>query len=176
MSDQFSTGSPIRSGGPNFLGPTCAPFIISSNPNDKAFTVRDVTLPPGALMVEADSTRLAQVVLNLLTNAAKYTDEGGKIWVVVERQGDEALVRVRDTGIGIPQEMLPRVFDLFVQSEDGRDRDEGGLGIGLALARKISEMHGGTVQAESAGKHRGSEFTITLPLEQPAAARLQIVS
>jgi signal transduction histidine kinase len=80
---------------------------------------------------------------------------------------------VRDNGIGIATEMLSRVFEMFVQDETGRGRDEGGLGIGLSLVRKISEMHGGSVTAKSAGRNRGSEFIITLPLEQPAAARFQ---
>ena len=110
---------------------------------------------------------------NLLTNAAKYTPDGGHICVTAKPMGDSAILSVRDNGIGIAPEMLPRVFELFVQGEAGRDRDEGGLGIGLALVRKISEMHGGSVRVESAGKNRGSEFVITLPLEQPATARLQ---
>jgi signal transduction histidine kinase len=83
---------------------------------------------------------------------------------------------VRDNGIGINSEMLPRVFDLFVQAEAARGRDEGGLGIGLALARKIAEMHGGTVRARSAGPNKGSEFTVAVPLAQPAITRLQSVS
>ena len=90
-----------------------------------------------------------------------------------EPDGDSAILSVCDNGVGISQEMLPRVFDLFVQGEAGHNRDEGGLGIGLALARKISEMHGGSVRAESAGENRGSEFTVTLPLEQPAAKQFQ---
>jgi signal transduction histidine kinase len=130
---------------------------------------------PDAMPLYVDPVRIEQAVVNLLNNAAKYTPDGGQISIRAEPIGDSVVFSVRDNGIGIASELLPRVFDLFVQGEPGRDRDEGGLGIGLALARKISEMHGGTVQAESAGENHGSEFTITLPLEQPAAVRLQKV-
>jgi signal transduction histidine kinase len=120
-----------------------------------------------------DPARIEQVIANLLTNAAKYTPDGGHICVTAKPAGDSAILAVRDNGIGIAPEMLSRVFELFVQGEAGRDRDEGGLGIGLALVRKITEMHGGSVRVESAGKNRGSQFVISLPLEQPAAARFQ---
>jgi CheY-like chemotaxis protein len=134
----------------------------------------DVALPPGPpLLVDADATRLAQVVLNLLHNAAKYTDEGGKIWVVVERQGDEAAIRVRDTGIGIPPEMLPHVFDLFTQVDRTLDRAQGGLGIGLTLVRRLVELHGGRATASSPGPGQGSEFVIRLPLLDAAPAEHQ---
>ena len=133
----------------------------------------ELDVSPEPMPVFVDPARIEQVLANLLTNAAKYTPDGGHICVMAKPTGDSAILSVRDNGIGIAPEMLPRVFDLFVQGEAGRDRDEGGLGIGLALVRKISEMHGGSVRAESAGKNRGSEFVITLPLEQPAAARLQ---
>jgi signal transduction histidine kinase len=131
----------------------------------------DVSSEPMPLFV--DPSRIEQVMANLLTNAAKYTPDGGNICVTARPAGDSAILAVRDNGIGIVPEMLPRVFDLFVQAEAGRDRDEGGLGIGLALVRKIAEMHGGSVRVASAGKNRGSEFVVTLPLEQPAAARFQ---
>lgn len=131
----------------------------------------DVSPEPMPLFV--DPARIEQVLANLLTNAAKYTPDGGHICVVAKPSGDSAILAIRDNGIGIAPEMLSRVFDLFVQGEAGRERDEGGLGIGLALARKISEMHGGSVSVESAGKNRGSEFVVTLPLKQPAAARFQ---
>jgi signal transduction histidine kinase len=120
-----------------------------------------------------DQTRIEQALSNLVTNAAKYTPDGGRICVTAKPVGDSAILSVRDNGIGILPEMLPRVFELFVQGEASRDRDEGGLGIGLALVRKIAEMHGGSVRAESAGKNCGSEFVITLPLEQPAALPLE---
>lgn len=131
----------------------------------------DVSREPMPLNV--DPARIEQAMANLIINAAKYTPDGGNICVAAKPVGDSAILSVRDNGIGIAPEMLPRVFELFVQGETGNDREEGGLGIGLALVRKITEMHGGSVRAESAGKSRGSEFVITLPLEQPAAVRFQ---
>jgi signal transduction histidine kinase len=128
---------------------------------------------PEPLSLYVDPVRVEQVLTNLLTNAAKYTPDGGKIWVAAKRDGDSVLFSVRDNGIGISPEVLPRIFDLFVQGERAREHDEGGLGIGLALVRKISEMHGGSVRASSAGKNCGSEFLIRLPIEQPAAMQLQ---
>jgi two-component system CheB/CheR fusion protein len=125
------------------------------------------------MRVEADPTRMAQVLWNLLNNAAKYTPEGGRIWLSAENVGGEAVIRVRDTGMGIPPEILPRVFDLFTQAERTLDRAEGGLGIGLTLVRRLTEMHGGAVQALSAGPGEGSEFLVRLPLVpdvSPAAA------
>jgi PAS domain S-box-containing protein len=123
-----------------------------------------VVLPPEPLYVEADAVRLAQVVANLLNNATKYTESGGRIWLTAERNGTQAIVRVRDTGIGIPAELLPDVFDLFVQSSSAVDRSQGGLGIGLTLVKSLVEMHGGSVEARSAGPRRGSEFIVRLPL------------
>jgi PAS domain S-box-containing protein len=123
-----------------------------------------VKLPPETILLDADPTRLAQVFLNLLNNAAKYTDRGGHLALVAERQGSEVLVRVRDDGIGIPAEMLPRVFDLFAQADRALDRDETGLGIGLTLVQRLLEMHGGTVEAHSEGEGKGSEFTVRLPV------------
>jgi PAS domain S-box-containing protein len=116
------------------------------------------------LPVEADPVRLAQVVGNLLTNAAKYTEPGGRIWLTARREGGEAVLRVRDTGIGIAPEMLPRVFDLFVQADHTATRAQGGLGIGLTLVKNLVEMHHGAVQADSAGLGAGSEFVVRLPL------------
>jgi signal transduction histidine kinase len=133
----------------------------------------DVSSEPMPVFV--DPIRIEQLLANLLTNAAKYTPDGGHICITAKPAGDSAILAVRDNGIGISPEMSSRVFDLFVQGEMGHDRDEGGLGIGLALARKIAEMHGGSVSVESAGKNHGSEFLVNLPLEQPAA-RLQTVS
>jgi signal transduction histidine kinase/DNA-binding response OmpR family regulator len=122
-----------------------------------------VSLPVRPLPVEADSVRIAQVLANLLNNAAKYTEEGGKIELEVTRAGDEAVVRVRDNGVGISAEMLSRVFDLFTQADRSLDRSQGGLGIGLTLARRLVEMHGGTLHAFSEGANRGCEFVIRLP-------------
>lgn len=121
------------------------------------------TLPQEPLLVEADPARLQQVLLNLLNNAAKYTEPGGRIELAVTREGEEAVLRVRDNGIGITPEMLPRVFGLFAQVEEARERAQGGLGIGLALVKSLVEMHGGTVKALSAGPGRGSEFVVRLP-------------
>jgi signal transduction histidine kinase len=114
--------------------------------------------------LEADPVRLETVFVNLLLNAAKYTDLGGDIRLVVERQAGEAVVRVRDSGIGIEPAVLPQVFDLFFRANRSAERAEPGLGIGLALVRSLVERHGGLVTAESAGTGRGSEFTVRLPI------------
>jgi PAS domain S-box-containing protein len=123
-----------------------------------------VSLPETSLLVDADLTRLAQVFANLLINAAKYTSERGRIWLESESTGGMAIVRVRDNGIGISPSLLPHVFDLFTQGTRTLDRAQGGLGIGLTLVKRIVEMHGGTVEARSAGPGNGSEFTVRLPL------------
>jgi signal transduction histidine kinase len=133
----------------------------------------NLCLPGESIYVEADPVRLAQVLSNLLNNAAKYTEEGGHIWLSVEQQGGEAVFRVRDTGAGIPYDMLPRVFDLFLQVDQSLDRSQGGLGIGLTLVRRLVEMHQGSVQAFSQGPGQGSEFVVRLPVlsnGQPRAA------
>ena len=118
----------------------------------------------GPVWLEADPVRLEAVFVNLLLNAAKYTDLGGEIRLVVERQAGEAVVRVRDSGIGIEPGVLPQVFDLFFRADRSAERAESGLGIGLALVRSLVERHGGLVTAESAGTGRGSEFTVRLPI------------
>ena len=122
-----------------------------------------VSLPTQAIWVHADSARLEQVVVNLLTNAAKYTDPGGHVWLTVQQEGEQAVLRVRDTGVGIAPEILPRIFDLFTQAARSLDRSQGGLGIGLALVQRLVEMHGGTVAASSA-LGQGSEFVLRLPV------------
>ena len=119
--------------------------------------------PADDLYVEADPHRLAQVMGNLLANAAKYTNEQGRIWLEVARDGDEAVVSVRDSGIGIAPEMLPRIFDLFSQADQSLARSQGGLGIGLTMVRNLVKMHGGRVVARSDGAGQGSEFTVYLP-------------
>jgi signal transduction histidine kinase len=135
----------------------------------------EVTLPPAPLWVTADPTRLAQILANLLNNAAKYTPEGGRIAFTMERDGDAAVFRVRDTGVGIATEMLPRVFDLFTQIDRSLDRAEGGLGIGLTLVHRLVEMHGGTVRAFSEGLGRGSEFVVRLPaVPAPSVVELSL--
>jgi signal transduction histidine kinase/CheY-like chemotaxis protein len=123
-----------------------------------------MTTPPEPLYVQADGTRLAQIFSNLITNAAKYTDPGGRIAIAIEREGDHALVRVTDTGIGIPADMLGGIFDMFVQVARAGDHSQGGLGIGLTLVKRLAEMHGGTVEAHSGGPGKGSEFRVRLPL------------
>jgi CheY-like chemotaxis protein/anti-sigma regulatory factor (Ser/Thr protein kinase) len=122
-----------------------------------------LSLPGEAIYLDADAARLEQVVANLLTNAAKYTDPGGSVTVAAERDGDSVAIRVRDNGIGIAPEMLPHVFELFTQGERSLDRPEGGLGIGLTLVRSIVELHGGKVEATSSGIGNGAEFIIRLP-------------
>ena len=123
-----------------------------------------VDVPEESLEVEGDLTRLTQVLGNLLNNAAKYTDPGGSIAVSVRRIGTDVEIRVRDNGIGIPPELLPRLFQLFTQVDGAAHRAQGGLGIGLALVRQLIQMHGGSVTAYSQGPGHGSEFLIRLPL------------
>jgi signal transduction histidine kinase len=125
----------------------------------------DVKLPATPVYVLGDLTRLSQVLLNLLNNAAKYTDEGGELTlsVEVETASADVVLRVRDTGMGIPPEMLPRIFDLFTQADRTLDRAQGGLGIGLTLVRRLVMMHGGSVAAFSQGPGKGSEFVVRLP-------------
>jgi PAS domain S-box-containing protein len=129
----------------------------------------------GSLFIDIDPTRLEQVLNNLLSNAAKYTDPGGHIWVSAEREGSTAVIRVRDSGIGIDPVLIPRIFDLFVQGERRLDRSVGGVGVGLTLVRKLVEMHEGTVEARSPGPGKGSEFIVRLPCveEVRPAARSQ---
>jgi PAS domain S-box-containing protein len=125
-----------------------------------------VALPPGPIYLDADMTRLAQVFWNLLNNSAKYTDPGGRIELSAHTNGDAVVLTVRDTGIGIPAQALPGLFNLFSQVGSSLDRSQGGLGIGLALVKGLVEMHGGTVAAHSDGVGRGSEFVVHLPLAQ----------
>jgi len=123
-----------------------------------------VRLPAESLSLDADPVPLTQVVGNLLTNAAKYTEPNGRIRLSAARVGDEAVLRVRDDGIGIAPDVLPRVFELFVQVDHSATRSQGGLGIGLTLVKNLVEMHGGTVAARSEGLGMGSEFVVRLPL------------
>ena len=125
-------------------------------------------IPEGRLWLSADLTRIAQVVSNLLNNAAKYTPEGGEIELLVKDAGGEVTITVSDNGVGIPAEMLPRIFDLFTQVEKRGARSQGGLGIGLALARQLVELHGGSIQVESPGAGQGSRFIVHLPLVEEA--------
>ena len=127
-----------------------------------------------ALPLSADRTRISQVLTNLLNNAAKYTPAGGQISLTAERSGDHAVVRIRDSGIGIPAEMLGRVFDMFTQVGSTLDRSQGGLGIGLTLVRRLVEMHRGTVEAESEGPGQGSTFIVRLPISKKQKASNQV--
>jgi PAS domain S-box-containing protein len=123
-----------------------------------------VTMPPQPVPVQADPTRLAQVFANLLNNAAKYTEKAGHIWLTAERREGEAVVSVRDTGIGIAAEHLPDIFKMFSQVAPALERSQGGLGIGLSLVKGLVELHGGAIEARSAGPGKGSEFTVHLPI------------
>jgi PAS domain S-box-containing protein len=127
-----------------------------------------VELPSRPIHLDADPARLAQVFLNLLTNAAKYSEAGGRIAVKVDQVGSEARVRIKDSGIGISPEMLPKIFELFTQVDRSLERSQGGLGIGLTLVKRLVEMHGGRVEAQSEGPGRGSEFTVWLPAQSEA--------
>jgi signal transduction histidine kinase len=119
-------------------------------------------------LLDADPTRLAQVFANLLNNAAKYTPAGGRIRIAAARDGGRVVVRVEDSGVGIPADMLPKVFDMFIQVGRSIDRSQGGLGIGLTLVRQLVLMHGGTTDAASEGPGRGATFTVRLPLAAAA--------
>ncbi len=125
-----------------------------------------VELPPGPLVVNGDHARLTQVFANLLSNAIKYTEAGGTITLTAEPDGDEVVVAVRDTGAGIPADELPRVFDLFGPADRPDARAAGGLGVGLAVAKRVTEMHGGTVTVASDGAGQGAVFAVRLPLHQ----------
>jgi signal transduction histidine kinase/DNA-binding response OmpR family regulator len=143
---------------------TCRP-LIDTRKHELA-----VSLPRESLWVEGDAARLSQVLGNLLNNAAKFTEEGGQVSLTVDRDGADVVVRVKDTGIGIPPEMLSYIFDLFTQVERSLDRSQGGLGIGLTLVRRLVELHQGSVHVTSAGPNQGSEFVVRLPLMSQARA------
>ena len=121
-------------------------------------------LPKEKVLVKGDAIRLEQVVSNILINACKYTEPGGHITVTLEREIDSALIRITDNGVGISPELLPHIFDLFVQAERSLDRAQGGLGIGLTLVRRLVELQGGNVEAKSQGLNKGSEFIVRLPI------------
>ncbi len=133
----------------------------------------DVEVPDEPLPLDADAARLAQAFSNLLTNACRYTPEGGRVTFAVRREGDEVVATVRDTGRGIPPEMLPRVFEMFTQVDGGDGETASGLGIGLALVRRLVELHGGRIDAFSEGAGRGSEFVVRLPLADCRAEKVE---
>ncbi len=128
-----------------------------------------VSLPAEPIYLDADPVRLAQVFANLLNNAAKYTEDGGRVWIEARRTGDGVTVIVRDSGIGISPAMLPHIFEIFSQAEPALERSQGGLGIGLSLVKGIVELHGGTIEAHSHGAGEGSEFVVCLPVSETAA-------
>lgn len=129
-----------------------------------------VTLPPEPVWLNADAVRLAQIVANLLTNAAKYTGEDGRIHLTAKQTGSEVVIAVRDTGIGIAPEQLPKLFTMFFQAAPVLERPQGGLGIGLALVRNLVGLHGGSTEARSEGLGKGSEFIVRLPIQSAAAS------
>ena len=129
-----------------------------------------LSLPAKVPNLRGDKERLAVVLTNLVGNAIKYTPEGGTIWIKAVQEGSEIVFRVEDTGIGIAPEMLPRIFELFTQERSASDMVPGGLGVGLTMVREIAELHGGSVQARSAGEGKGSEFTVRLPAQNVSPA------
>jgi CheY-like chemotaxis protein len=140
-----------------------------------------ISQPAIPIWINADVARLAQIISNLLNNSAKFTEKGGQISLAAEAQGSQVVFKVRDSGIGIPHDMLASVFELFTQAHQTLDRTQGGLGIGLTLVRQLVELHGGSVQAFSAGPGKGSEFSVRLPIAEevhevkvPAAKAVQV--
>ena len=133
-------------------------------------------VPPRPLWVVADATRLAQAFSNLLNNAAKYTERGGQIRVSMATADNTASVTVADTGLGIEPRMLPLVFEMFTQLQAHRDRAQGGLGIGLTLAKRLIELHGGTIKAQSEGVGRGSRFTVRLTTAPAPAPEAEVAA
>jgi len=128
------------------------------------------TLPSEPIYLHADPVRLAQVFSNLLNNSCKYTEPGGRIWLTAERQRSDVVVSVKDNGLGIPADMLPKIFEMFTQVNRSLERSQGGLGIGLTLVKRLVEMHGGSVEARSDGPGKGSEFTVRLPVAMTSAS------
>ena len=129
-----------------------------------------VAVPEGPLTLRADATRLAQILHNLLHNAAKYTDPGGVIQLSAAREGSDAVFRVKDDGLGVPEDMLDTIFEIFTQVDRAGDSIPSGLGIGLSLVKTLVELHGGRVEARSEGPGEGSEFTVRIPMNKPEAA------
>lgn len=151
----------------DILRDTCIGF--DGMARDKQIALQAL-LPEGTLDVLVDRPRFQQVVTNLLSNALKYTPERGQVWIKATEEGDDVVLRIEDTGMGIGPEMLPKLFELFSRADDAAAVAPSGMGIGLAVVREIVELHGGTVQARSAGVGQGSEFTVRLPAAPAAAA------
>jgi PAS domain S-box-containing protein len=143
-----------------------AVFSLRGSAADKGVTL-DCLMPDTPLEVQLDRERFQRVVLNLLSNSIKYTSAGGKVWVKATQDGEDILFSVEDNGIGIAPDVLPRIFDLFTQEHQAADLVPGGLGIGLSIVKELVELHGGSVQARSAGRGKGSEFTVRLPAAAP---------
>jgi two-component system, chemotaxis family, CheB/CheR fusion protein len=139
-------------------------FEVSRPLIDEREQVLSVSEPPRAIYVEVDRVRMAQAVSNLLNNAARYTPNGGRIELRAERRGDEAIVTVTDNGAGIAPELLPQLFEMFVRADPSHDGPQRGLGVGLTLVKRIMELHGGSIEARSEGRGKGSEFAVRVPL------------
>ena len=146
---------------------TCRPFF------EAAGHLLSVSVPAEPIHLIADPVRLTQVLNNLLNNACKYTPPGGRVGLTVWREGSDAVIAVRDTGRGIPSEMLPQIFEMFTQVDRSLERSQGGLGVGLSLVRHLVELHGGVVAARSEGEGRGSEFVVRVPALPGAAVRTE---
>jgi PAS domain S-box-containing protein len=161
---RFTTGKVHLRRGPVVIGEVVERAVEATRPlmEWRRHELR-VELPPEPIWLDGDAARLEQVVVNLLTNAAKYSDDGGRIALTLRPEGDQAVLRIRDTGLGIEPELLPRIFDLFTQATRSLDRAQGGLGIGLSLVKRLVELHGGTVEASSV-LEQGSEFVVRLPV------------
>jgi signal transduction histidine kinase len=162
---RITTGKLRLNREPTSLNEVLESAVEISRPTiEKAGVEMTVDAPRETVTLLADRVRLAQVFSNLLNNAAKYTEPGGKVSVTAAVAGDRATVRVRDTGVGIPAELLPKIFELFTQVDQTLNRSQGGLGVGLALVRRLVEMHDGTVSAKSDGRGAGAEFAVVLPI------------
>jgi signal transduction histidine kinase len=160
---------------PVFLGAIVARALETARPAiDANEHSLELDLPDELISVEGDQTRLVQVIANILHNAAKFMDPGGRIRLTARRDGHDAVIRIADSGIGIAPEQMPKIFELFTQVHSKTERAEGGLGIGLALVRQLTEMHGGTVTVHSEGVGRGAEFTVRLPVMTPHVAGLDV--
>jgi len=164
---RITRGKLVVQKSPTELGPILADAVEAARPVlDTRNHHMSIELPKEPVRLEADPVRLAQVFSNLLINAAKYTDPGGHIRLWATQESAEVVVSVRDSGMGISAELMPRLFTLFAQGSTALDRSEGGLGVGLALVKGIVELHGGSVAVSSDGPDQGSEFTVRLPLGQ----------
>ncbi len=171
--EDLSELSVVRRGGlpfhkaPTDLAEVARLAVDSSRPLiERHGSALEIIMPPSPVRVQGDAARLVQIVTNLLTNAARYTPEGGRIRMSINQEDGRAVLKVKDNGIGIPKEMLTRVFEMFTRFEGAKQRYAGGMGLGLAFVRRMVEIHGGSVEAFSEGEGLGSEFVVRLPLAQ----------